>query len=159
MKTSDEIWAEQRDPFHRREIAEIITAVAREESNLVNFVIFPSAFGSALAAFKMIVGATHALKKPFFTTWQKHMVLSTLKEPAIFELLASDIVLSAAGKRDGMFWNGKGRLIDVKVEENMRQLGNLYKEFGLEVAPESYFIEIVISPYFDRVKHLLERAN
>jgi hypothetical protein len=157
----DEMWAEHRDPFHKREIAEIITRIAREEPNLVNFAIFPNAFGAALGEFKMIVSATPALKKPFFTTWEKHLVLTTLKHPVIFETLASFIVLSASGKRDGVIWNGKGRMIDAKLEANMSGLRELTKEMfpTAQPPPDSYFIEIGTSPYFDRLNPFLESPD
>ena len=89
------------------------------------------------------------------------MVLSTLKEPSVFALLAPYIALSASGKQDEGFWDGKGRVIDTKALQMMRDLRELTKGFSADCQPplSSYFIEIFTAPYFDRLKHLLEVPN
>lgn len=151
---------ENAKPFHEREIAEIITVVALKQPNLMRFQIFPNCFGPALALIKMIA-ATQGPKKPFFTSWEKHLVLATLKEPTVFQLLAPYVALSASGNLAEGFWDGKGRVIDTHALEMMRDLRDFTKGLSADCQPppSSYFIEIFIAPYFDRLRHLLEAVN
>jgi len=159
----DDIISECREnakPFHEREIAEVITGIAVQTPNLLNFQIFPACFGPALAAFKMIIAA-NGMKKPFFTSWEKYMVLATVKQPSVFVSLAPYVALSASGKENEGFWDGKGRVIDTKAIENLKAIREIEKDFGGRVdwQPSDHFIEIYIAAYFDRLKHLLETQN
>jgi hypothetical protein len=163
MKSFDKIMQELRakaTPFHEREIAAVITSIAIQTPNLVNFQIFPGTSRHAFDTFRAMAFET-GMKKPLFTPWEKFMVLSTLKNPDVFELLARHIALSASEKAGKGVWDGKGRMVDTQEIENFKSIREISAEAGCADVPleHEFFVEIFAGPFFGRLQPLLEGAN
>jgi hypothetical protein len=163
MKSFDKIIQELREeakPFHEREIAAVITSTSLQSSHLVNFQILPATSQPAFVKFRAMALET-GMKKPFLPPWEKFMVLSTLKNPDVFVLLAPYIALSASEKEGKGVWNGKGRAIDKRTIENFQSIRDLSMTAGCSDLPlaHEYFIEISIGSLFGRLRHLLEGVD
>src|SRR5580700_2149863 len=133
------------ESYREREIAAVVTGITNAKPDLVRFFAFD--LEPIIALFKM-----HGGKRFLFFSWKTVVEAQTLRDPVMFEIAAHHIRLrlTASDPDNNKYWFGNGR-INPKFPLTVE--GTDGGEFVL--APMECCMEIVIDPFFDRLKHLL----
>jgi hypothetical protein len=132
--------------YNEREIAVIITGIANTQPDLVRFTSFNLEPMITLCK-------AHGGKRFLLTSWKRMVEVYALRNPVMFEVAAHHIRLrlSAHDPDDQKYWFGNGR-----INPTFPMSVNRDGEKELVAAPMECCMEIVIDPFYDRLKHLLE---
>jgi hypothetical protein len=136
----------KEEPYHEREIAAIITGITNTQPDLVRFYIFN--LEPMIILFKL-----HGGKRFLLTSWKSMVEAYALRNPVMFEIAAHHIRLrlSAPDLDDYKYWFGHGR-----INPTFPMFVNRDGKKEIVLTPMECCMGIVIDPFFDRLKHLLE---